>query len=69
MQLLEHKFSEQFMKWKRQVEEWEANSMKPNLFEVKSTGERGIEHSLSFSSYLDRDNTSQYSLTVGEGRS
>ena len=51
------------------MEEWEADSTKPNPFEVKSTGGQGIKHGLSFSSYLDRDNASQYSLTAGEGRS
>ena len=51
------------------MEEWEADSTKPNPFEVKSTGAWGIEHGLSFFSYVDRDNTSQYSLTAGEGRS
>ena len=48
-QSLEHKFPEQLVKWKRQVEEWEADSTKPNPFEVKSTGVRRIKHNLSFS--------------------
>jgi len=49
MQSLEHKFPEQLMKWKWQVEEWEADSTKPNPFEVKSTGVCRIKHDLSFS--------------------
>ncbi|KIM66480.1 hypothetical protein SCLCIDRAFT_21951 [Scleroderma citrinum Foug A] len=32
------KFPNQVAKWKRQVEEWESDSMKPNPFEIKNDG-------------------------------
>ena len=32
------KFPAQLALWKQQVEEWECDSMKPNLFEVKNDG-------------------------------
>ncbi|KAI6003269.1 hypothetical protein F5J12DRAFT_783695 [Pisolithus orientalis] len=36
--LLKLKFPEQLALWKQQVEDWEANSTKPNPFEVKNNG-------------------------------
>ena len=38
-QLLKDKFPEQFALWVQQVEAWEADSLQPNPFEVKSEGE------------------------------